>query len=211
MSDTAPSDDASTDGDSEADEHGLLAELADDFARRYRGGERPSIEAYARAHPALADQVRDLFPGMVLMEQSGVGAAAQSWAATEAPGATIGRYTLIERLGEGGFGVVFVAEQQQPVRRRVALKVIKPGMDSGQVIARFEAERQALTMMEHPNIAKVLDAGATDAGRSYFRNGQKRRVSVSRSTEGCGYPISAFVWQRCRSIVPARIPQGWWW
>jgi len=83
-------------------------------------------------------------------------------------GTRIGPYKLLEQIGEGGMGVVFVAEQQEPVRRTVALKIIKPGMDSGQVLARFEAERQALALMDHPNIAKVLDAGATDDGRPYF-------------------------------------------
>jgi serine/threonine protein kinase len=87
---------------------------------------------------------------------------------TEGPGTVIGRYKLLEQLGEGGFGVVYVAEQREPVKRRVALKVIKLGMDTKQVIARFEAERQALALMDHPNIAKVLDAGATDTGRPYF-------------------------------------------
>jgi len=86
----------------------------------------------------------------------------------EAVGTTIGRYKLMERLGEGGCGVVYVAEQTQPVRRRVALKVIKLGMDTKSVVARFEAERQALAMMDHPNIAKVLDAGTTEVGRPYF-------------------------------------------
>ncbi len=80
----------------------------------------------------------------------------------EAVGQTLGRYKLLERVGEGGCGVVYVAEQTEPVRRRVALKVIKLGMDTKQVVARFEAERQALAMMDHPNIAKVLDAGATE-------------------------------------------------
>ncbi len=86
----------------------------------------------------------------------------------EAVGQTLGRYKLLERVGEGGCGVVYVAEQTEPVRRRVALKVIKLGMDTKQVVARFEAERQALAMMDHPNIAKVLDAGTTDVGRPYF-------------------------------------------
>jgi serine/threonine protein kinase len=86
----------------------------------------------------------------------------------EAVGQTLGRYKLMERLGEGGCGVVYVAEQTQPVRRRVALKVIKLGMDTKAVVARFEAERQALAMMDHPNIAKVLDAGTTEVGRPYF-------------------------------------------
>ncbi len=86
----------------------------------------------------------------------------------EGPGTVIGRYKLLEKLGEGGFGVVYVAEQREPVKRRVALKIIKLGMDTRQVVARFEAERQALALMDHPNIAKVLDAGATDTGRPYF-------------------------------------------
>src|SRR5438034_3928845 len=86
----------------------------------------------------------------------------------EAVGQTLGRYKLLERVGEGGCGVVYVAEQEEPVRRRVALKVIKLGMDTRQVVARFEAERQALAMMDHPNIAKVLDAGTTDTGRPFF-------------------------------------------
>jgi eukaryotic-like serine/threonine-protein kinase len=84
------------------------------------------------------------------------------------PGDLIGPYKLLEQIGEGGMGVVFMAEQSRPVRRRVALKIIKPGLDTRQVIARFDAERQALAMMDHPNIAKVFDAGATGAGRSYF-------------------------------------------
>jgi len=87
---------------------------------------------------------------------------------TEGPGTIIGRYKLLEQIGEGGFGVVYMAEQQEPIRRRVALKIIKLGMDTKQVIARFEAERQALAMMDHPNIAGVLDAGATETGRPYF-------------------------------------------
>ena len=89
-------------------------------------------------------------------------------APSEAPGDTLGPYKLLERIGEGGFGSVWAAEQRTPVKRRVALKVIKLGMDTHQVIARFEAERQALAMMDHPNIARVLDAGATQTGRPYF-------------------------------------------
>jgi eukaryotic-like serine/threonine-protein kinase len=86
----------------------------------------------------------------------------------EGPGTVIGPYKLMEQIGEGGMGLVFVAEQQQLVCRKVALKVIKPGMDTRQVIARFEAERQALALMEHPNIAKVHDGGETAGGRPYF-------------------------------------------
>src|SRR6201997_2308329 len=80
----------------------------------------------------------------------------------------MGPYKLLQQIGEGGFGIVYMAEQDKPVHRRIALKIIKPGMDSAQVIARFEAERQALALMDHQNIAKVLDAGTTESGRPYF-------------------------------------------
>ena len=88
--------------------------------------------------------------------------------AEAAPAQMIGRYKLLEKLGEGGFGEVWMAEQREPVKRRVALKIIKPGMDSRQIVARFEAERQALAMMDHANIARIDDAGVTEAGRPYF-------------------------------------------
>jgi serine/threonine protein kinase len=101
---------------------------------------------------------------------------------TEGPGKRIGRYKLLQLIGEGGFGVVYMAEQEEPIRRRVALKIIKLGMDTKQVIARFEAERQALAMMDHPNIAKVLDAGATDTGRPYFVMELVKGISI---TEYC--------------------------
>jgi tetratricopeptide (TPR) repeat protein/serine/threonine protein kinase len=146
----------------------LLLELADDYLRRSRTGEQPTVDEYVSKHPELADRIRELFPAMMAMEQHGPGATVDSAPPTERVGATIGRYKLLERIGEGGFGVVYMAEQQQPVRRKVALKVVKPGMDSRQVLARFEAERQALAIMDHPNIAKVFDAGATDSGRPYF-------------------------------------------
>ena len=102
----------------------------------------------------LADPKRDATPVMVSV--------------TEREGDRIGRYKLLQKIGEGGWGIVYMAEQTEPVRRRVALKVIKLGMDTRSVIARFEAERQALAMMDHANIARVLDAGATDTGRPYF-------------------------------------------
>ncbi|MEI6784873.1 MAG: serine/threonine-protein kinase, partial [Verrucomicrobiota bacterium] len=86
----------------------------------------------------------------------------------EGPGTVISRYTLLQMIGDGGFGAVYMAEQKEPVRRRVALKIIKLGMDTKQVVARFEAERQALAMMDHPNIARVLDGGCTETGRPYF-------------------------------------------
>ena len=86
----------------------------------------------------------------------------------ETPGDVLGNFKLLQEIGEGGFGVVYMAEQEKPVQRKVALKIVKPGMDTREVIARFEAERQALALMDHPNIAKVFDAGATDSGRPYF-------------------------------------------
>ena len=98
----------------------------------------------------------------------GVKTMALSVAPIEKPGDQIGRYKLLEQVGEGGFGVVYVAEQREPVKRRVALKIVKLGMDTRQVVARFEAERQALALMDHPNIAKVFDGGATETGRPYF-------------------------------------------
>ena len=98
----------------------------------------------------------------------------------EKAGDRIGRYKLLQQIGEGGCGVVYMAEQEEPVRRRVALKVIKLGMDTKQVIARFEAERQALALMDHPNIAKVLEAGATDTGRPYFVMELVRGIKITQ-------------------------------
>jgi serine/threonine protein kinase/dienelactone hydrolase len=99
---------------------------------------------------------------------------------TEGPGTIIGRYKLLEKIGEGGMAVVYMAEQQKPIHRKVALKIIKLGMDTKSVIARFEAERQALAMMDHPNIAKVLDAGATETGRPYFVMELVKGVSITK-------------------------------
>src|SRR5262249_12173259 len=109
---------------------------------------------------------------------------------SEGLGTVIDRYKLLVKLGEGGFGVVYVAEQKEPVRRRVALKIIKLGMDTKQVIARFEAERQALALMEHPNIAKVLDAGATKTGRPYFVMELVRGVPITKFCDENRLPIA---------------------
>ncbi len=121
---------------------------------------RREVEELLAAHETaggfLADPARS---GLSSATPSGDG---------QGEGTVIGRYRLRQKLGEGGCGVVYLAEQQEPVRRRVALKILKLGMDTRAVIARFEAERQALAMMEHPNIARVLDAGATDSGRPFF-------------------------------------------
>ncbi|MCC7011900.1 MAG: tetratricopeptide repeat protein [Planctomycetes bacterium] len=99
---------------------------------------------------------------------------------TEQPGDRIGRFKLLQRIGEGGFGTVWMAEQEEPVRRKVALKVLKAGMDTAQVVARFEAERQALALMDHPNIAKVFDGGATPQGRPYFVMELVRGVPITQ-------------------------------
>ena len=115
------------------------------------GAVRARLEAAQAAEPPLTSAI-----------------CADDHSMAERPATIIGRYRLMELIGEGGFGLVFVAEQQRPVRRRVALKVLKPGIDTREVFARFEAERQALALMDHPNIARVLDAGATDTGRPYF-------------------------------------------
>ncbi len=117
-----------------------------------------------------------------LKSNGGPAATVDQLPLSEVPGEQIGRYRLLQKIGEGGFGVVYMAEQETPVRRKVALKIIKIGMDTKQVIARFEAERQALAMMEHANIAKVFDAGATESGRPYFVMELVKGISI---TEYC--------------------------
>jgi non-specific serine/threonine protein kinase/serine/threonine-protein kinase len=137
--------------------------------------ERPAFLAGACAgDEALQRRVEALLhahenPGSFLADQRpGPAATVDELVVSERPGTVIGPYKLMEEIGEGGMGLVFVAEQQEPIRRKVALKVLKPGMDSRQVVARFEAERQALALMDHPNIAQVHDGGATPTGRPYF-------------------------------------------
>ena len=120
---------------------------------------RQRVEALLRASDA---------PGSLLESPAPVAATVDE-PVSERPGTLIGPYKLLQQIGEGGMGTVFMAEQQHPVRRKVALKVIKAGMDTRQVIARFEAERQALAMMDHVNIARVVDAGATETGRTVSR------------------------------------------
>jgi WD40 repeat protein/serine/threonine protein kinase len=132
------------------------------------------LDQACASDPALRAQVEQLLQahqesGSFMARPAPVqGATVDERPKSDGPGAVIGPYKLLEQIGEGGFGIVFMAEQHQPMRRKVALKVLKPGMDTRQVIARFEAERQALALMDHPNIARVLDGGATAAGRPYF-------------------------------------------
>jgi len=152
----------------------LARACADDLQLRRR------VEALLRAHDA---------PEGFLPEQPGASPLGDAIPATllaglptEQPGDRIGRYKLLQKLGEGGCGMVYMAEQEDPVRRKVALKIIKLGMDTKQVVARFEAERQALALMDHPNIAKVFDAGATETGRPYF---VMELVGGTRITDYC--------------------------
>jgi tetratricopeptide (TPR) repeat protein/serine/threonine protein kinase len=146
------------------------------------------LEQACAGDPALREQVNGLLAmhGQVgsFLEAPAAALVASATArpAAEGPGAVVGPYKLLEQIGEGGFGIVFMAEQLHPVRRRVAVKVLKPGMDTRQVVARFEAERQALALMDHPHIAKVLDAGTTPAGRPYFVMELVRGVPI---TEYC--------------------------
>ena len=137
---------------------------------------REQVEALLHTHDGVGDFLEQS-PQKTRMETG-----AQASTTGEQAGNRIGRYKLLQQIGEGGCGIVFMAEQEEPVRRRVALKIIKPGMDTKSVIARFEAERQALALMDHPNIAKVFDAGATESGRPYFVMELIRGVKI---TEYC--------------------------
>jgi serine/threonine protein kinase/Tol biopolymer transport system component len=132
---------------------------------------RAELESLLKTHDEADDFLESpIFAPDVILNDSPL---------TEGPGTVIGRYKLLEKIGEGGMAVVYMAEQEKPIRRKVALKIIKLGMDTKQVIARFEAERQTLAMMDHPNIAKVLDAGATDTGRPYFVMELVKGVSIT--------------------------------
>jgi hypothetical protein len=124
------------------------------------------LDAYSKAEEFFSD----CKPALVIgPDQEAVSPAAEIELATdEQIGSMVGPYKLLQKIGEGGCGAVYMAEQHKPMRRRVAVKIIKLGMDTKNVIARFEAERQALALMDHPNIARVLDAGATETGRPYF-------------------------------------------
>src|SRR5262245_6717842 len=127
--------------------------------------------------PALRAQVEQLLeahqqPGPFMERVAPAMVATADEPVSERPGTVIGPYKLLEQIGEGGFGVVFMAEQFQPMRRKVAVKVLKPGMDTRQVVARFEAERQALALMDHPHIAKVLDAGTIPTPALFGRGAQ---------------------------------------
>jgi len=154
----------------------LLRELLiSEWDLRRRQGAQLDLETYHARFPECRFVITDLWRAWTERQSENrtdeppVGSdTTKNCGRLEEPVTVIGRYKLLEKLGEGGFGTVWAAEQREPVKRRVALKVIKLGMDTEQVVARFEAERQALALMDHPNIAKVLDAGATETGRPYF-------------------------------------------
>ena len=136
-------------------------------------GNDPQLLARVERLLRIHEQERDFLQAPA----AGVAATVDVPDVHERPGMVIGHYKLLQRIGEGGFGVVFMAEQETPVRRTVAFKIIKPGMDSREVVARFEAERQALAMMNHPNIAHVFDGGVTESGRPVLRHGAGQRRS----------------------------------
>jgi WD40 repeat protein/serine/threonine protein kinase len=148
---------------------------------------RLKIEALLRAHDEAGRRQEAPADGAATLAPDGT--ALTHFGPVEKVGDRIGRYKLREQIGEGGCGVVYVAEQEEPVRRRVALKVIKLGMDTRSVVARFEAERQALAMMDHPNIAKVLDAGATETGRPYFVMELVRGIRITDYCDQANLPI----------------------
>src|SRR6476646_4746366 len=150
-------------------------------ARERPVGERAAfLDGACGADRALRDRVEAGLAGTLVAEAATIKAESIDYRPDEAEGQSFGRYKLLEKLGEGGFGAVWLAEQKEPVRRKVALKIIKLGMDTKAVVARFEAERQALALMDHPNIAKVLDAGATDNGRPYFVMELVRGIPLTR-------------------------------
>ncbi|HTI72075.1 MAG TPA: tetratricopeptide repeat protein [Candidatus Limnocylindria bacterium] len=161
----------------------LARECGDNHALKAR------VEALLRANSEAGNFLEQPPPDAGLLSTGSIG---------EKPGDRIGRYTLLQKIGEGGCGVVFMAEQQEPVCRKLALKVIKPGMDTKNVIARFEAERQVLALMDHPNIAKIFDAGATESGRPYFVMELVRGVTI---TEYCD-KNSLNVEERLRLFIP---------
>jgi WD40 repeat protein/tRNA A-37 threonylcarbamoyl transferase component Bud32 len=138
---------------------------------------RAEVETLLRAHENAGNYLEA--PAV------GVNVTLDGLAQIEGPGTKIGRYELLSLIGEGGMGLVYLAEQKEPVKRRLALKIIKPGMDSAQVIARFEAERQTLALLDHPNIAHVFDAGTTETGRPYFVMEYVKGMSITRYCDEC--------------------------
>lgn len=151
---------------------------------------RAYLDQVCAGNTALRDRVKDLLQAEKEEDFLVGPAIAMDQTAGEAPGTIIGEYKLLEQIGEGGFGIVFMAEQTRPVRRLVALKLLKPGMDTKQVVARFEAERQALALMDHPHIAHVFDGGETPAGRPYFVMELVRGVPITDFSDQNQLPVA---------------------
>src|SRR5215468_785569 len=158
------------------------------------------LDSACKGDPALRARVEQLLEadsraGNFMEDRSGVRAYDIN---LEKIGERIGRYRLVERIGRGGFGTVYLAEQEEPVRRQVALKVLKLGMDTQTFVARFEVERQALALMDHPNIARVLDAGATEAGRPFFVMELVRGLPITQYCDQRGLSVR----QRLELFIP---------
>ncbi|MDB4539950.1 protein kinase [Saprospiraceae bacterium] len=175
-------------------EHTNLDSIVAEYYQKLDRGERVDVDQFLKSHPEFEAELKEFFAAEEMvanrtmrsrgMRHDGIkddqtfdseNESLEQYPETRSHdslssviGKQIGPYRILEELGEGGMGTVYLAEQRKPVMRRDALKIIKPGMDTGQVIARFEAERQALAMMDHSNIAKVFEAGSTDSGRPYF-------------------------------------------
>jgi|GEM_PF-6310150 len=157
-----------------SDDNTQLDAFIAEYLEAVERGHKPDREQFLKDHPEFASQLRAFFADLDNMNAA-KGSVRPELDVTFVPAQDsksgtilVGRYKLLENIGEGGMGSVWVAEQQQPVKRKVAIKLVKAGMDSKQVLARFEAERQALALMDHPNIAKVFDGGMTDTGRPFF-------------------------------------------
>src|SRR5262245_23632396 len=166
---------------------GMMMELVGEAMRR-PSSER---EAYVRGACPEAGEQNEAMSLLAALERAG-GFMDRPTAGRvgEGPGSMVGRYRLLEQIGEGGFGAVFMAEQREPVSRKVAVKITKLGMDTAQVMARFEAERQALAMMDHPGIATVLDAGATDSGRPYFVMELVHGAAITQFCDRAAMPVA---------------------
>jgi eukaryotic-like serine/threonine-protein kinase len=155
---------------------------------------RHRVERLLRAQPNLGNFLESPAPEF---------AATVFDSLSERPGTVIGPYKLLEQIGEGGFGIVYMADQEAPIHRRVALKIIKPGMDTRMVLARFKAELEALSLMDHPNIARVLDDGATDSGRPYFVMELVRGIPITDYSDQNNLPVHerlGLFAQVCRAV-----------
>jgi WD40 repeat protein len=193
------------------DREGQIVEALLGLPPEQRG---PYLEQACAGDPSLRKLVRAMLQaheqGAALLDRNlrpePQALVAPSFHSSEKPGDRIGRYKLLQQIGEGGCGVVYMAEQEIPVKRKVALKVIKLGMDTRQVIARFEAERQALALMDHPNIAKVLDGGATETGRPYFVMELVRGTKITKYCDDQKFPmqqrLNLFI-QVCQAVQHA--------